>query len=43
MERLRITPTPHHDDELVNSLLNALVEVWKRLKLAPKRWATAAE
>ena len=32
-ERLRITPTPFHNDELVARLTNALVDVWKRLDL----------
>src|ERR1700716_1330833 len=43
MERLRITPSPHHDDALVDALAEALVEVWAKLGLAPKRWAAAAE
>ena len=33
-ERLRITPTPLHDDELTSVLADALVDVWKRLELA---------
>ena len=32
-ERLRITPTPHHDDELIHQLSVALVDVWARLGL----------
>ena len=32
-ERLRLTPTPHHDDELIHQLAVALVDVWQRLGL----------
>ena len=32
-ERLRITPTPFHSDELMEDLVRALVEVWQRLEL----------
>ncbi len=32
-ERLRITPTPFHDDVLVSHLRDALVETWKELGL----------
>ena len=32
-ERLRITPTPFHTDELMEQLVAALVEVWQRLEL----------
>lgn len=42
-ERLRITPTPYHDDMLVDALAHALVDVWARLELAPKSWSAAAE
>lgn len=33
-ERLRITPTPFHSDELIFALRDALVAVWSRLGLA---------
>ena len=32
-ERLRITPTPFHNDALVKELASALVAVWNRLDL----------
>src|SRR5215472_11443047 len=32
-ERLRITPTPFHNDRLINGLANALREVWDILEL----------
>ncbi|NLH80451.1 MAG: 5-aminolevulinate synthase [Phyllobacteriaceae bacterium] len=32
-ERLRITPTPFHDDALIDTLRDALTDVWKRLGL----------
>jgi 5-aminolevulinate synthase len=32
-ERLRITPTPWHDDALINQLAAALADVWARLAL----------
>jgi 5-aminolevulinate synthase len=48
LERLRITPTPFHDEGLIKSLAAALVAVWDRLALprfadgAMPRRATAA-
>ena len=32
-ERLRITPTPRHTDEQIGELVEALVDVWRTLKL----------
>ena len=43
MERLRITPSPYHDDVLIDTLAEALVDVWDRLGLAQRRHAAAAE
>jgi 5-aminolevulinate synthase len=43
MERLRITPSPYHDDRLVDQLADALVEVWERLALPRQKQAVAAE
>jgi 5-aminolevulinate synthase len=42
-ERLRITPTPFHDDALIDALAEALVDVWERLGLPLKSRAMAAE
>jgi 5-aminolevulinate synthase len=42
-ERLRITPTPYHEDALIDALAEALVDVWQRLKLPLKDRALAAE
>jgi 5-aminolevulinate synthase len=42
-ERLRITPSPLHDDSLIDELVNALVEVWTTLDLPRGLDAVAAE
>jgi 5-aminolevulinate synthase len=42
-ERLRITPSPYHDDGLIDALAEALVDVWQRLDLPFKDRALAAE
>jgi len=42
-ERLRITPTPCHEDALIDALAEALLDVWERLNLPLKDRALAAE
>ena len=42
-ERLRITPTPHHDDDMIDRLAEALTDVWERLQLPLDKRALAAE
>ena len=42
-ERLRITPSPYHDDTLIDALAEALVDVWEQLGLPRKDRALAAE
>jgi 5-aminolevulinate synthase len=42
-ERLRITPSPWHDDALIDRLAEALIDVWERLDLPFKDRVLAAE
>ena len=42
-ERLRITPSPYHDDVLIDALAEALVHVWEQLKLPLNAKPIAAE
>jgi 5-aminolevulinate synthase len=42
-ERLRITPSPFHDDRLIDALAEALLDVWQRLRLPLKQRPLAAE
>ena len=42
-ERLRITPTPYHEDALIDALAEALLDVWERLDLPLGKRAVAAE
>jgi 5-aminolevulinate synthase len=42
-ERLRITPTPYHDDALIRALAEALGDVWRRLALPLRYRGLAAE
>ena len=40
-ERLRITPSPYHEDKLIDALAEALVDVWQRLELPFNNRASA--
>ncbi len=42
-ERLRITPSPYHEDALIDRLAEALVQVWGRLNLPLGSRSLAAE
>ena len=42
-ERLRITPTPFHDDGLIEELISALVETWQALDLPLEGAATTEQ
>jgi 5-aminolevulinate synthase len=42
-ERRRITPSPYHDDALIDRLAEALVDVWDQLKLSRQPRILAAE
>jgi 5-aminolevulinate synthase len=42
-ERLRITPSPYHEDRLIDQLAEALVQVWQQLDLPLRAKPLAAE
>jgi 5-aminolevulinate synthase len=41
-ERLRVTPSPYHDDKMIDALAAALIDVWERLDMTLDR-SLAAE
>src|SRR5271167_2879957 len=41
-ERLRITPSPYHEDALIDRLAEALVDVWQKLRLPLNQRVLAA-
>ena len=42
-ERLRITPSPLHDDAMLEQLIEALLEVWEALDITAKTKGKLAE
>jgi len=42
-ERLRITPSPYHEDGLIDQLAEALLQVWERIDLPLRAKSLAAE
>ena len=43
IERLRITPSPYHDDALIDQLAEAMLQVWEQLGLPLNAKSLAAE